>query len=406
MDPHPGPGEPVEQPPPAPPPWPAAEGWHPPLTWPSPPPPPSVHPTTAAYPPARRRWPLAGFALAALIMATVGVAAGAAASTADAASMAAHLEAAGDYAGAIAIDRVIEGRTGLLYVIDATAASDAARAEQQTTFAWARALGRAGKIDQAVSVYRSVTAASLRGQATEAIAALLYSSAAADAARGAYPSAILRLEQVVRLASDTADGGQAHRQLPIEEAADAQALLTAGHGADAVAMLDTVIQAGSAAATSTANSIYPEALLVAGQEDVAQQAFKEAVTTLQRLVTHFAGTPQAAQAQAMLTAPVSVSGTLVDKNGVPLSAAVRLSTNYKAEPGGTYKTSGPFYTATADASGDFVFTSVPIGGPYVLEVFSDGAWTTLVDPVSGLPAHPVKVTALVPVLLTFVVIPS
>ena len=101
-----------------------------------------------------------------------------------------------------------------------------------------------------------------------------------------------------------------------------------------------------------------------------------------------------------------MSGTLVDKNGMPLAAAVRLSTNYKAEPGGTYKTSGPFYTSHADASGDFIFTSVPIGGPYVLEVFSNGAWTTLVDPVSGLPAHPVKVTALVPVLLTFVVLPS
>jgi hypothetical protein len=344
--------------------------------------------------------------LVALVTAGSGVVAGAAASTASAASMATHFEAAGDFASAIAMDREIEGRTGLLWLIDASAASDAARAEQLTLLAWAKALGREGKIDEAVSVYRSVTPVSLRRQATEAIAALLYGSATADAARDAYPSAIVRLEQVVRLAADTAEGAQANRQLPIDEASDAQALLTAGHGADAVAMLDTVVKAGSAAATSTANAIYPEALLVAGQEDVAQQDFKEAVATLERLVTHFAGTPQVAQAQAMLTAPISVSGTLVDKNGVPRQASVRLSTNYKAEPGGTYKTSGPFYTSNSDASGDFIFTSVPIGGPYVLEVFSDGAWTTLIDPASGLPAHPVKVVALVPVLLTFVVLPS
>ena len=71
-----------------------------------------------------------------------------------------------------------------------------------------------------------------------------------------------------------------------------------------------------------------------------------------------------------------------------------------------YKTSGPFYTSKADASGDFIFTAVPIGGPYVLEVLSNGSWTTLVDPSTGQPAHPVRVTSLVPVLLTFVVLPS
>jgi hypothetical protein len=406
MDPHSGAGEPLGQPPAAPPPWPAGEVWQPPPTWPSPPPAPHPHSSTASHPKARRRWPLAALVLVVLATAGAGVAAGAAASTASATSMAARLEASGDFSGAIAVDREIEGRTGLLYAIDASASSAAARAEQQTRLAWARALGREGKIDEAVAVYRSVTAAALHGQATQAIAALLYAAATADAARGAYPSAILRLDQIVALAPDTPDGAQAHRQLPIEQAADAQALLTAGHGADAVAMLDTVVQEGSAAATSTANAIYPEALLVAGQEDVAQQSFKEAAATLERLVSHFAGAPQVEQAEAMLTAPVSVSGTLVDKNGVPQPGAVRLSTNYKAEPGGTYKTSGPFSTSTADSSGDFIFTSVPVGGPYVLEVFSNGAWTTLVDPISGQPAHPVTVTALVPVLLTFVVLPS
>ncbi len=55
-----------------------------------------------------------------------------------------------------------------------------------------------------------------------------------------------------------------------------------------------------------------------------------------------------------------------------------------------YQTSAPFYNTTADASGDFTFRSVPIGGPYVLEVFSDGNWTTLINPTTepaGAPRH-------------------
>ena len=70
----------------------------------------------------------------------------------------------------------------------------------------------------------------------------------------------------------------------------------------------------------------------------------------------------------MLAAPQAVSGTLVTHIGAPISGRVRLSSNYKAEPGGMYQTSAPFFYTTADTSGDFTFSSVPIGGPYVLEV--------------------------------------
>jgi hypothetical protein len=107
----------------------------------------------------------------------------------------------------------------------------------------------------------------------------------------------------------------------------------------------------------------------------------------------------------MLAAPVTVSGILVARSGAPESGPVRLSTNYKAQPGGTYRTSGPFILSTADSSGDFTFGSVPVGGPYVLEFFAAGNWTTLIDPTNGQPSHPVKVTSLIPVDLTFVVLP-
>ena len=231
-------------------------------------------------------------------------------------------------------------------------------------------------------------------------------ASASDAARGAYPSAILRLEQLVTLAPHTADGKLAQRQLPFYQAGEARQLLAAGRAVDAVAALDTIVAENSPQATQAADSLLPSALLVAGQEAVAQQSYKEALVDLRRLVAQFPGTAQAAQALAMLSAPVAVSGTLVSRSGTPASGPVRLSTHYTAEPGGTYRTSGPFYYSTSDAGGDFTFKAVPIGGPYILEVFTGGNWTTLINPGSGQPAHPVKVTALVPVDLTFVVLPS
>ncbi len=42
----------------------------------------------------------------------------------------------------------------------------------------------------------------------------------------------------------------------------------------------------------------------------------------------------------------------------------------------------------------------------MLEVFSGGNWSTLINPGTNLPADPVMVTPLVPVNLTFVVLPS
>jgi hypothetical protein len=39
-------------------------------------------------------------------------------------------------------------------------------------------------------------------------------------------------------------------------------------------------------------------------------------------------------------------------------------------------------------------------------VFANGNWTTLINPSTNQPANPVMVTALVPVDLTFVVLPS
>jgi hypothetical protein len=194
--------------------------------------------------------------------------------------------------------------------------------------------------------------------------------------------------------------------LPIDQAGEAGLMVNTGRAADAVVILNAVVKEHSAQATRTADSLLPSALLAAGEEDLAHDYYREALAELQQLVTGFAASAEAAQAEAMLDAPQTVSGTLVTHSGAPVSGRVRLSSNYKAEPSGMYQTSPPFYSTTADASGDFTFTDVPIGGPYVLEVFSGGSWTTLINPTTNQPANPVIVTALIPIDLTFVVLPS
>jgi tetratricopeptide (TPR) repeat protein len=344
--------------------------------------------------------------VAAIVIGAAGATLGMASGTAAAASTAASLADRGLYSQAIAIDEQIAGRTGPWYVLDAGAAADATSAAEQTVMAWAAALGRKGEIDSAVALYRAVTAPALRKPALDALAALLLKTSATDAAQAQYPSAISRLMEIKSLAPGTPGGIQAALLLPIDQAGEAGILVSSGRATDAVTILDTVVTEGSVPATRTADTLFPPALLAAGDEDLAHDAYLEALAALRQLVTAFPNSAEASVGQAMLEAPQSVTGTLVTHLGLPISDRVRLSSNYKAEPDGMYQTSGPSYSTTADASGDFSFPDVPIGGPYVLEVYADGNWTTLINPTTNQPADPVMVTPLVPVDLTFVVLSS
>lgn len=354
----------------------------------------------------RRRWPIVALVIGGTVTAALGVVVGAATGTAAAASTASTLASHGYYANAIAIDEAIATRTGPLYVFDTDASGAATRAAEQTVMAWAGALGIQGKVDAAVALYRSVRAPALRSHALDALAALLFKTATAGAAQARYADAILRLQEIGRLAGATPSGLLAARQLPIAQAGEAGLLITAGRATDAVAILDVVVGEHSTQATRTADSLFPPALLAAGEEDLAHYSYHEALAALQQLVAGFPTSPEASQAQAMLAAPQTVVGTLVTHTGLPVAGRVRLSSNYKAEPGGQYQTSAPFYYTTADAAGNFSFSSVPIGGPYVFEVFSSGNWTTLINPTTNQPANAVTVTALIPIDLTFVVLSS
>jgi tetratricopeptide (TPR) repeat protein len=345
--------------------------------------------------------------IAGLLSAATGIVVGAAAGTSMSASIASRLAADGYYANAVAVDEAIAQRSGPLYFLDGGASGAAATAAETTVVEWAAALGRKGQVDAAVSLYRSVTSPpSLHRQAVDAMGALLVKTAAADAAAGHYLDAIQRLDEIATLAPATPAGAQAGRALPVDQAGEARLLVAAGRASDAVTLLTTVLAEHSAPATRIATSLFPSALLAAGQENLIHDSYKEAVLALDQLVASYPTTAEASQAVAMLAAPQVVTGTLVTHSGLPVSGRVRLSSNYKAEPGGMYETSAPFFFTTADSSGDFTFAAVPVGGPYVFEVLSGGNWTTLINPATNQPVNPVTVTPLVPVDLTFVVLPS
>jgi hypothetical protein len=354
--------------------------------------------------PRRRRWPYLLGVLAAVAVVLLGVAGGAAKSTSDASSQAAQLRARGEFDQAITLYLQIAKRTGPLYTFARNAVAVAPLEEQKTVLAWASSLAAAGHVDQALRLASGVTDPALRTAAGTERAALLLAAAKAAAGAGDYGIALMRLEQLQSAEPQATVAVQVSALMPQYEVGQARALITAGRGADAVALLDRA--AGQANSDKSAvNGVLPAALLAAGQEEVGALSFKEAAASLQRLTATFGGTRQARAARSLLGRHQPVAGTLTDRKGGAISGQIRLSSNFQTFGGG-YVTSGPFFYSSADGNGNFFVDAVPLGGPYVLEVFHNGDWTTLIDPSSGRPADPVNVSALEPVDLTFIVLPS
>ena len=353
----------------------------------------------------RRRWPVALLVVLGSSLAYVGAAAGVASATSEAADRAVQLARDGDYAGAIALDNRIAALGGPLQFLNRADVEHAPVAAQRSMLAWASALAAQGKVDAAVALIGSVTDPGLAADAGRARASLLLRAATAAAASHDYISAVHRLQQLMATDPGATEAAQAAALLPEYQVGEAAALVATGRGAEALALLDAALSGASAPAKQQATAAYPAALLSAGRAAVAAFSYIEARTTLQRLVSVYPRSAEAQRARAMLSAGQAVSGTLVDHGGHPIGGRVRLSSHFTALGDG-YVTSGPFYPSTADAKGDFLVSAVPVGGPYVLEVFHNGGWTTLVDPSSGLPADPVTVRPLEPAALAFIVLPA
>ena len=351
--------------------------------------------------PTPRRWPIGAIACLLVLVVLLAITLGAARSTADAASTAAQLATQRQYGSAVAMYRAIAQRTGPLFLFDQNDVKDAELNAQRTMLAWADALQKAGNADAAVALTRGITDPTLAGTVREEESSLLLAAAQSAAARGDYATALGRLQQLT--APGLANAGSTGQVAKLQNqylVAEAQAQLAAGDGISALSTLDKASQQGSAGAGAAA-PIMPLALLTAGQQEIDAAAYAEAAVTLQRVVASYGGSAEARQARGLLGAGQPVTGTLVDRGGHPLNSQVRLSSHFFSEPGG-YLTSGPFYYTHSDSDGNFRFDSIPVGGPYVFEIFSAGDWVTFVDPNTGQPANPVSVSALTPVDLAFI----
>jgi hypothetical protein len=314
----------------------------------------------------------------------------------------------GDFLQAVAIYRVLEEKGGGVLLLAHGAVSAAPTDAGRTVVDWAGALDKAGHADQALALLDN--AESLSGvvlpepDTARARADIALRSATAEAAAGHWDVALHRRDQL-REGSPPADlAAQGEKLRPSYALKAAQQLLETGHGEQAVTALDDVVhQAGSSPEAAQAQGLMPRALLTAGQENLDAHDQSRALADLQRLVSDFGTTAQARQARVLLRSPESVTGTVVRGSTPVAHLQLRLGSHF-TQVGSGYRTSGPYYYTTTDSRGDFTVDSVPVGGPYVVELFEASGWTTTVGPDG--PAYEFTVQPLTPVDLAFIVLPA
>jgi hypothetical protein len=323
-------------------------------------------------------------------------------------SQAQDLRGKGQFDEAIAVYRVLEGKGGGVLLLAHGAVSAAPADAGHTIVDWAGALDRGGHADQALSLLDN--ALSLVGvelpqpDTARTRADIALRSARAEAAAKHWDVALHRLDQLREGSPPTDLATQGEKLRPSYALNAAQQLLDGNHGVQAVAALDDVVrQAGSSPQASQAAALLPRALLAAGQQTLEAHDQSQALGYLQRLVSDFGTTSQAREARVLLRAPESVTGTVVRGSSAVPHLQLRLGSHF-SQAGGGYRTSGPYYYATSDARGDFTIDSVPVGGPYVVELLENSGWTTTVGPDG--PAYEFTVQPLTPVDLAFIVLPG
>lgn len=342
------------------------------------------------------------------LLACLGLELGGVTAMSNAQSQAASLGNQGRYDEAVAVYRAVEQRGGVLLLLARGAIDSAAQDAGHTVLDWAAALDRQGHAADALALLEN--AATLpdvvlpQPDAQREHADIALRSAEAEAKAGHWDVALQRLDQLrdnnppagVEAKGESLRAGYALHA--------ARMLLDQGHAAAAVAALDDVVhQAGNAPEAGQAQALLPRALLAAGQQAIDAHDQASALSLLQRLVSDFPSTSQARQAHALLRAPQSVTGTVVRGSTPVAHLQIRLGSDFR-QVGSAYETSGPYYYATTDSRGDFTIDSVPVGGPYVVELLEEGGWTTTVGPDG--PAYQFSVQPLTPVDLAFVVLPS
>lgn len=318
---------------------------------------------------------------------------------------ASHFLDAHRFADALAVYADLATRSGPVYVL---AQSDLAAAPvdaQRVYLRWAEDLAAAGRTDEALAACDRVTLPALRPTALRERARIALDAATAAAGRGDWKVALGRLEALLAGHPPADLAARARALRPVYALAAARSLVASDPQA-AVGDLDLVVsEAPASPEAATATTLLPSALLAAGRRALAAHDLSTALSDLQRLVSSFPTSPAARTARLLLQAPQPVTGTVVRRDGSPVvGLLVRLGSQYR-RIGTSYTTGPPTFFATTDRNGGFRFASVPVGGPYVLELLVGGSWTTIVA-ADGSPAYQVTITPLAPVDLAFVVLPG
>jgi len=329
---------------------------------------------------------------------------------ADRATRTAEVEAdrflgSGQFPEAIAVNRALAQRTGPLHLLSRGPVDAASMRTQAILIDWAGALAAADRVDQAVFVLGGVTQNELVERAHQVRASILLSGARRDVAAANFSDGLAHLDELRKVSPPASVAREADALRSLCDVGAAPRLTRAGRAADAVVLLDDALaHAAGPETTAQARAALPSALLAAARQSLEAQYRREAQSLLLRLQYDFPGTREARTARTLLQAPQPVTGTLAQRRGTAVGAPVRLSGHFRSV-GNSYLTSPPFYLATAGPTGDFTFVDVPPGGPYVLEIFSAGEWSTSIDPGTGRPANSFMVDQLLPVDLGFVVVP-
>lgn len=323
-------------------------------------------------------------------------------------SLAEDLRGQGKYDQAVAVYRVLQSQGSPVLLLAHGAVDGAPGDAGHTILDWAAALDKAGHADQALSLLDN--AQSLGGvtlpepETSREHADIALRSARAEAAAGHWDVALQRLDQLAEDSPPADLAAQGQQLRPAYALNAAQELLRQGHGEAAVTALDDLVRTvGSGAPVTQAQALLPRALLAAGQEALDAHDQSRALTYLQRIVSDFSTSSQAREARILLRAPQSVTGTVVRGSTPVAHLELRLGSHF-TQVGSGYRTSGPYYYATTDARGDFTVDSVPVGGPYVVELLESSGWTTTVGPDG--PAYQFTVQPLTPVDLAFIVLPG
>jgi tetratricopeptide (TPR) repeat protein len=353
----------------------------------------------------RRSRPLLGVLLLVVLVAGAGVELGALRAVGGALGDADGLRAAHDWGRAVAVYRAVASRSGPLYLLAHTRVDAADLEAQRTILDWARDLAAAGRVDEALAATAQVTDPALASDRARETAGIALDDARAQAAAGRFDVALRRVDVALGGLPPPDLAAEATRLRPGYALGAGRLLLARGDAGGAVAALDHLIAAAPrTGGAEAAAALLPDAILAAGRQAIAAHDEDTALVDLNRLLGRFPGSAQARAAQALLAAPQPVSGTLVRRDGSPVTGTVvRLGSHYRTVPGG-YETQPPYHLSRTDDRGDFSFASVPLGG-YVVEVQQPDGWTTILTP-DGQPAYRVSVEPLTPVDLAFVVVPG